>query len=202
MARITAARAGGIPRLALLDTIALCEFGSAMLRESDDGYDLIVGSLPGHLHRITSYADHPQIFVDLPKYGVTSSAAGRYQFLAKTWDGLVRQYAFPDFSPESQDLGAIALVRERGALTLLDTGRVELAIQACHGVWASLPGATYGQQVRSMAFCMAAYQAALDHYTGKLGQPANAPDFSNVIAGVDSTAPAWTHDDWKPQIAA
>lgn len=200
MARLSISRAGGIGRLAFLDTIALCEFGSQMLAEDPaDGYDLIVGSLPGKLKQFTDYRDHPQEVVFLPKYDVYSSAAGRYQFLAKTWDGLVRAYGYTSFEPENQDLGAIALIREKGALELIDTGRVEQALQRCHGIWASLPGAEYGQQVRTLKFCMDAFNAAYQHYQAPA---ANRPDFSNVISGVASTAPAWTHDDWKPAAQA
>jgi hypothetical protein len=51
----------------------------------------------------------------------------------------------PDFSPASQDRLAIQLIRERGALEDLQQGRIERAIYRCRNIWASLPGAGYGQ---------------------------------------------------------
>lgn len=56
------------------------------------------------------YADHPRIYVDGP-HGRTS-AAGRYQFVASTWDDEVARMAregiiIPDFSPVSQDRVAL-----------------------------------------------------------------------------------------------
>jgi muramidase (phage lysozyme) len=54
----------------------------------------------------TSYVDHPRKLISLPKLGIKSSAAGRYQFLLSTWDDLHTRLGtrvLPDFSPESQD---------------------------------------------------------------------------------------------------
>jgi vitamin B12 transporter len=66
--------------------------------DDDDGYRRMFG---GKL--FDSYADHPRQVQTFPlKKGGTlsSSAAGAYQFLSKTWDGLVRQYGFEIASPE------------------------------------------------------------------------------------------------------
>ena len=64
-----------------------------------------------------SFTDHPRTAqtYKMGKTGktLTSTAAGAYQFPSRTWDGLVKQYGFTDFTPESQDLGAIALIRTR-----------------------------------------------------------------------------------------
>ena len=47
-------------------------------------------------------------------------------------------------SPKSQD--AVALqTRERGALPMIDRGDIRQAIDRCSNIWASLPGAGYGQ---------------------------------------------------------
>ena len=82
--------------------------------------------------------------------GYTSTAAGAYQFLAKTWRGLMVQYGFEDFSPGNQDLGAVALVAGRGALEDVKAGRLEAAIAKCGKEWASLPGSPYGQPTRTL----------------------------------------------------
>jgi len=98
-----------------------------------------------------SFADHPRIKVTVGR--LTSTAAGAYQFLSRTWDGLVKQYGFTDFSPLNQDKGAIALIKGRKALEDVVEGRIEAAVAKCNREWASLPGSPYGQPVVSlMAF--------------------------------------------------
>lgn len=92
-----------------------------------------------------SFADHPRRVIKKGRY--TSSAAGAYQFLARTWDGLVKQYGFPDFSPRSQDLACVALIYGRKALEDVISGRFEQAVRKCNREWASLPGSPYGQPV-------------------------------------------------------
>jgi lysozyme len=53
-----------------------------------------------------------------------SDAAGRYQFLKETWNGL----NMPDFTPVSQDRAAIKLVKGRGALQDVRAGRFDAAV--------------------------------------------------------------------------
>jgi muramidase (phage lysozyme) len=59
-----------------------------------------------------SYADHPREPVFLPKFGVYSTAAGRYQLLARYFDDYRALLSLPDFSPECQD--QIALRQNHG----------------------------------------------------------------------------------------
>jgi muramidase (phage lysozyme) len=99
-----------------------------------------------------SYDDHPRRKIT-KKHGnqtLTSTAAGAYQFLSKTWDGLVKQYGFHDFTPRNQDLGAVALIAGRGALQDVIEGRFETAVNKCAKEWASLPGSPYGQPTVTM----------------------------------------------------
>ena len=49
-----------------------------------------------------------------------------------------------DFSPKSQDAG-VRQIKERGALPMIDRGDINQAIDRCSNIWASLPGAGYGQ---------------------------------------------------------
>jgi muramidase (phage lysozyme) len=96
-----------------------------------------------------NFVDHPRRAIERTLGGkpITSTAAGAYQFLARTWTALVAQYQFPDFSPESQDLGACALIMGRGAIPALLAGRLDEAVRLCNREWASLPGSPYGQPV-------------------------------------------------------
>ncbi|WP_206860774.1 glycoside hydrolase family 24 protein [Lysobacter changpingensis] len=163
MARITAASlgTGGANIRAFLDMIAFSE-GTA--GRGDDGYNVLVG---GAL--FTSYVSHPNKSVWLPRYAVNSTAAGRYQFLNKTWKNLAKQLKLRDFSPVLQDLGAVELIRGRDALEDVRAGRIDAAIAKCAKEWASLPGAGYGQREVSMAKLAPTYVAAGGRVTGKPG---------------------------------
>ena len=110
------------------------------------GYHTIVGG-----QTFTDDSKHPNVRVWIERYKVWSTAAGAYQFIRPTWDGLVRQYGFPDFSPDCQDEGAVALIAERGALADIEAGSLAAAIHKCRNVWASLPGAEAGQRTESYA---------------------------------------------------
>ncbi|SDR19362.1 Muramidase (phage lambda lysozyme) [Paraburkholderia fungorum] len=156
MARIDAATAGGENRVAFLDMIAVSEIGNQLLALSDDGYNVLVGSTPSKPLLFTSYADHPNIY----NAGCNSTAAGRYQILIKWWRIYKAQMFLRDFSPISQDRYALQQLREHGAFPLIDAGQFQLAVAKVANVWASLPGAGYGQHENQMAHLQAAYQAA------------------------------------------
>lgn len=89
-------------------------------------------------------AGYPRKLVTLnPK--LKSTAAGRYQLLSRWWDAYRKQLALKDFSPKSQDAVALQQIKERGALPMIDRGDIRQAIDRCSNIWASLPGAGYGQ---------------------------------------------------------
>lgn len=94
------------------------------------------------------YADHPRRIIKLSGY--TSTAAGAYQFKASTWDETRQMMGLRDFSPSSQDLGAVGRIAARRALDDVIAGRFEQAIQKINKEWASLPGSPYGQPVVTM----------------------------------------------------
>lgn len=103
-----------------------------------------------------SFQDHPRI--KNTAAGITSSAAGAYQFLEKTWNGLDAKYNFPDFSPATQDFAAVALIKGRGALDDVLAGRFDEAIRKCNREWASLPGSPYGQPTITLARARKVYE--------------------------------------------
>lgn len=156
MPRITAAQAGGANVLAFLDLLAWSE-GTDNGRQptNDDGYDVVVG---GGL--FTGYGDHPRRLIALPRLGIKSTAAGRYQLLARYWDAYRKQLKLADFSPISQDLVALQQIRERRALADIQAGRIEAAIAKCRNIWASLPGAGYGQHEHKAGDLLARFEAA------------------------------------------
>lgn len=102
------------------------------------------------------YVAHPQI--RNCANGYCSTAAGAYQFLTSTWNDLQRKLSLPDFSPASQDLAAIELIRQEGALDDVIAGRFSTAIDKVQNIWASLPdvpggerAAGYGQPLKTLA---------------------------------------------------
>lgn len=133
---------------AFLDMIAYAE-GTA----NPNGYRMLFG---GRL--FDSYADHPRIYI--PFRNTTTSAAGRYQILARTWDTLKARLGLRDFSPASQDAAAVELIRERGALNDVRAGRVAVAVSKVARIWASLPGAGYDQPERKLSALVSAYADA------------------------------------------
>lgn len=135
---------------AFLDMLATSE-GTRAIKGSDDGYNVIVGGALFH-----SYADHPRVLVDLGR-GLKSTAAGRYQLLQRYFDSYKSLLRLRDFSPANQDAIALQQIRERKALADVDAGRFALAVDKCKNIWASLPGAGYGQRENKIAVLLSAY---------------------------------------------
>ena len=103
------------------------------------GYDVIVGE-----ELFTDYSDHPRKLVTLnPK--LKSTGADATSFFSRWWMPTAKQLYPKDFSPKSQDAVALQQIKERGALPMIDRGDIRQAIDRCSNIWASLPGAGYGQ---------------------------------------------------------
>lgn len=114
------------------------------------GYNTMFGN-----ERFQSLGAHPNVrkaFKQTDGRTNYTTAAGRYQFLNSTWNNLAKRYGFRDFSPQAQDLGAIALIAGRGALDDVLKGNWQAAIQKTGKEWASLPSSTYKQGKRSWDF--------------------------------------------------
>lgn len=120
-----------------------------------NGYRTMVG---GSL--FDGYADHPRRKVWIENIKDYSSAAGAYQILQRTWDGVAGKLGLPDFSPTSQDAAAVELIRQRGALADVRAGRFAVAMNKCRKEWASLPGAGYGQHENTLIALQNAYTNA------------------------------------------
>ncbi len=143
-------------RTAFLDMLAWSEIGPALLAESDNGYNVLVGSTPVHPLLFHSYACHPNV-LDVQ---LDSTAAGRYQTLHHWAGAYMTLLGLRDFGPASQDAIALQQIKECRALPLIDSGHLAPAIAACAHIWASLPGNTYNQRTNSLANLQAAYVAA------------------------------------------
>lgn len=88
----------------LLDTIAYAE-GTA--GKGQNGYDVLVGfgQIPAWTPDYIS--GHPNVAVYIESINKPSTAAGRYQFLNKTWNGL----GLKEFNKENQDKGGWQLIK-------------------------------------------------------------------------------------------
>ena len=174
---------------AFLDMLAVSEGTANHPLTKNRGYDVIVTGLDGKPEIFTDYSDHPfahgrpaKVF---NRRGEKSTASGRYQQLYLFWPHYRKQLALPDFSPLSQDRLAIQLIRERGALDDIragrieraisrcrnicrdaqilrqrEMGRIERAISRCRNIWASLPGAGYGQREHSLEKLVTVWRTA------------------------------------------
>ncbi|WP_039040911.1 glycoside hydrolase family 104 protein [Aeromonas caviae] len=134
---------------AFLDMIAYAEGTKGL---GDDGYNKLVN--PAGFFQ--DYREHPDVLVRVNQT-LHSTAAGRYQFLSRHWRHYQAALGLPDFGPVSQDSWAIKLIRERKALDDVIKGRIPQAIAKCANIWASLPGAGYGQREHKLADLLAKF---------------------------------------------
>lgn len=146
-------------RKAFLDMIAQSELGPALLALSDNGYNVIVGSTPAKPILMKAYDDHPRVLVKL-NAKLYSTAAGRYQLLARYFDAYKRTMGLKDFSPTSQDAIALQQIKEQGALALIDDGKFDAAVVKCANIWASFPEAGYGQHENDITRLRVAFTQA------------------------------------------
>ena len=144
---------------AALDMIAAAE---GTIDQLGNGYTTIFGN-----SQFSSFEDHPRSFksfTDKQGKNKKSSAAGRYQIISKTFDGLAKQLGKSDFSPDTQDEMAILLLMQNGALPHILKGDIEAGLSRMGGTWAAMPTSKYkaSQGHRSMEYVLNAYNKALD----------------------------------------
>jgi len=109
----------------------------------DDQYNVIFGG-----GTFDNTKGHPDKVVDGGKY--SSAAAGKYQFMPKTWKGTTGSIKTP-MTPSNQDKAATSLIKNRKVN--LDLPMTPRSVNKLSGEWASLPDKTgksrYGQPVKS-----------------------------------------------------
>lgn len=141
---------GAVPKMhrAMLDTVAFTEGTAGTCGQ--DGYNTGFA-----FHCFSSCGSHPRKVWTSGRYA--SSAAGRYQFLTKTWATMDAD----DFGPKAQDRAAMELIERRGVS--LPEGRPLGATDFTNAMkkmsyeWASLPYSPYGQPRRSLTQTRAKY---------------------------------------------
>ena len=140
----------------------------AVIKRGESGGDYSVLYGGGHF---ADYSTHPNVRIPFnnPNKAANadgspndySTAAGAYQINHPTWLGLKLVPGAPqDFSPASQDIFAVMLLKLKGALSLIVQGDFAGAIAAASATWASLPGSTAQQGGIAMNVAQATYTAS------------------------------------------
>lgn len=142
--------------------LSLIAYSEGTINEGDNGYNVIVGG-----KTFSEYSDHPRVGVWIKRIKKYSTAAGRYQILARNYDAYKKLLKLPDFGPESQDKIAIQLIRECKAIEDIEAGKLEEAITKCKSRWASFPGAGYDQHENKMDDLIKAYSNFLKQEENK-----------------------------------
>lgn len=114
-----------------------------------DGYRTMFGG-----STFEDFSDHPRKLNT--SNGLTSDAAGKYQFLSTTWDEASAATGVTDFSPRSQEIAARYLIQRAGIDPDAPINSKEEFIRVMNAlspVWASLPDtqgkSRYNQPVAS-----------------------------------------------------
>ena len=150
------------PKLkAFLDLVAWSEGTSTSRLTQNDGYDVLVSGINGP-GIFTDYSKHPfedggYVTVRVGPPPLYSTAAGRYQLLARFWRIYRAQLGLPDYSPASQDAVALQQIKERGAIASIEAGDIAGAIAKCSNIWASRPGNSYRQGGHTLEALLAKY---------------------------------------------
>ncbi|RZA36285.1 MAG: paar repeat-containing protein [Lysobacteraceae bacterium] len=101
------------------------------------GYDFKYGALKGRLDdrwRFTDMSTHPGAGID-----GKSTAAGMYQITRPTWQHHGAKLGLRDFSPSTQDLIAVEILRSLGVIDLIKAGDIAAVMPKVARIWAALP---------------------------------------------------------------
>ena len=161
------------PRLcAFLDTISWAETGKTN-RSSSYTYIVFRGA-----YAFNNFSTHPFVgtglspdsncaFIKRSGRRVCSSASGRYQIMDFNFRKLKLKGWMKDFSPDNQDLAAVYLIYQKGALEDVLEGRFEKAACKAGSIWASFPCNSYRQPQKTMTQLKARYKKQFSVYSNR-----------------------------------
>lgn len=122
---------------ALLSNVNVAAFIRAIAEAEGGGYDFKYGAVKGKRNdpwRFSDFSTHPG-----PGYGGRMTAAGMYQITVDTWRQHGGAMGLTDFSPKTQDLMAIELLRSVGVTDKIVSGEIAGAMGPAAVKWSSLP---------------------------------------------------------------
>lgn len=112
-------------------------FLKAIAEAEGGGYDFKYGALKGRANdrwRFTDTSTHPGPGID----GKTT-AAGMYQITRPTWEHHGGKLGLHDFSPRTQDLIAVEILRSLGVIQAIKEGKLVAVMPKAARIWAALP---------------------------------------------------------------
>lgn len=122
---------------ALLADANVGAFLKAIAEAEGGGYDFKYGAVKGKKNdpwRFSDFSTHPG-----PGAGGHTTAAGMYQITVDTWRQHGGKMALTDFSPKTQDLMAVEILRSIGVIEKIKAGDVAGAMGPAAAKWAALP---------------------------------------------------------------
>jgi muramidase (phage lysozyme) len=122
---------------ALLADANVSAFLKAIAEAEGGGYDFKYGANKGKRNdpwRFADFSSHPGAGA-----GGKTTAAGMYQITIDTWRQHGGKMGLTDFSPKSQDLMAIEILRSVGVIDNIQRGDVAGAMGPAANKWAALP---------------------------------------------------------------
>ncbi|WP_229423023.1 paar repeat-containing protein [Telluria aromaticivorans] len=112
-------------------------FLKAIAAAEGGGYDFKYGALKGRSNdrwRFTDTSTHPGPGID-----GKSTAAGMYQITRPTWQHHGGKLGLDDFSPRTQDLIAVEILRSLGVMEPIKAGQIASVMPKVARTWAALP---------------------------------------------------------------
>jgi muramidase (phage lysozyme) len=112
-------------------------FLKAIAEAEGGGYDFKYGAVKGKRNdpwRFSDYSTHPG-----PGVGGRTTAAGMYQITVDTWRNHGSKMGLADFSPKTQDLLAVEILRSKDVIEKIKAGDIADAIGPASTIWAALP---------------------------------------------------------------
>jgi muramidase (phage lysozyme) len=112
-------------------------FLRAIAEAEGGGYDFKYGAIKGKRNdpwRFSDFSTHPG-----PGFGGSTTAAGMYQITIATWRQHGGRMGLTDFSPTTQDLIAVEILRSLRLIDKIRSGDIAGAIGRAARTWAALP---------------------------------------------------------------
>lgn len=116
-----------------------------------EGTEKYGGGVPGCYHvlvggsKFNDLSRHPNKAIYIKSINDSSTAAGAYQILYRTWKWKGGQFGLSDFGYKNQDRCAVSLLDYRKALKYIIQGNWVQAMKQCRAEWVSLPHSTTKQ---------------------------------------------------------